>query len=131
MRFPSLVLTLLLLSAALALPVSSADAQILPPAGPVTFCGTQATPTADSYTVSVDGGAATPLSMSATIDSRCPAGTTHSFTLPAAAFPIGQHTVAVTASNAFGATAGPVYTVTVGIAPGAFTVVAVLPPAGE
>lgn len=123
-----IVLTLSLLLATLA---SSADAQIPVPSGPVTFCGTQAAPAADSYTVAVDGGAEAPLTMSATVDSRCPAGTSHSFTLPAAAFAVGQHTVRVRGTNAYGSTDGPVYTVTVGIAPGAFTVTAVLPPAGE
>lgn len=122
------VMMVVLLVGALAVP--SRAQQIPQPSGPVTFCGVQALPVADSYTVSVDGGAAQPLTMSATIDSRCPSGATHSFTLPAASFPIGNHTVVVVAVNAFGSTAGPSYAVTVGIAPGQFTVTAVLPPAG-
>lgn len=128
MRYRDHIPTLPLLVIALALSASAAEAQIPVPSGPVTFCGAQAAPAADSYTVSVDGGAAAPLTMSATPDSRCPAGTSHSFTLPAASFPVGTHTVTVRAVNAFGTTAGPAYTVTVGIAPGAFTVTAVIPP---
>lgn len=124
----NLVLTLLLLLAALALPASSANAQIAPPSGPVTFCVVQAPPPATSYEVAVDGGALAPLTMSATIDARCPAGATHSFTLPAALFTVGAHTVRLRAVNAFGATDGPAYAVEVGIAPGAATITAVIPP---
>lgn len=102
--------------------------QIPPPAGPVSFCGVQALPAADSYTVAVDGGAPVALTMDAQINLDCPAGTTHSFQLAASSFPIGNHTVVVTAVNAFGATTGPAYAVQVGIAPGAFTVTAVIPP---
>lgn len=122
---------LMALCAALLLPVSS-PAQIPVPSGPVTFCGTQAAPAASSYTVTVDAGAAQALTMTATVDSRCPQGSTHSFTLPASLFTVGAHSVRVTAVNTFGTTPGPVYSVTVGIAPGQFTVSAVLPPpAGE
>lgn len=123
----NLVLTLLLLLAALALPASSADAQIPTPSGPVTFCGTQAPPTADTYTVVVDGAPAAPITMAPSVDSRCPAGSTHSFTLPANLFTVGTHTVIVRAVNQFGATDGPQYAVVVGIAPGAFTMTAVIP----
>lgn len=124
----SLILTIALL---VAVAVPTVAQQIPQPTGPVTFCGTQALPTADTYTVSVDGGAAQALTMSASVDARCPGGTSHSFTLPATLFPIGNHSVQVTAINQFGSTAGPTYSVTVGIAPGAFTITAVLPPAGE
>ncbi len=127
----SLVLTMLLLLAALALPASSANAQIPVPSGPVLFCGTQAAPAADSYTVSVDDAAPVPLTMSATVDARCPAGDTHSFTLPASLFTVGTHTVRVRSVNAFGGTNGPAYNVTVGIAPGQFTITSVLPPQGQ
>lgn len=109
---------------------SSAEEQIQPPNGPVTFCGAQAPPAGDSHTVSVDGGPEQPVTL-APPAAACPAGSTHSFTLPASLFPIGNHTVRVTSINAFGATAGPSYNVTVGIAPGQFTVTAVIPPAGE
>lgn len=119
-------LILSLLSLLLWLPASS-EAQIQPPAGPVTFCGTQAAPVADSYSVVVDGGAPQPLTTTAPV-AACPAGATHSFTLPAALFPIGTHTVIVRATNTFGSTAGPAYQVVVGIAPGQFTVTAVIPP---
>lgn len=108
------------------------EAQQIPqPTGPVTFCGTQAAPAADSYTVAVDGGTPVPLTMDATLNPACPAGSTHSFQVAAASFPIGTHTVVVRAVNAFGTTVGPAYTVQVGIAPGQFTVTAVIPPPGE
>lgn len=128
MRFQKLIPVLLLACCALlSLPASSA-AQIQPPTGPVVFCGTQATPNPDTYTVSVDGGAAAPLTMDATLNAACPAGSTHSFQLPAASFPIGSHVVRVTATNAFGATAGNAFAVVVGIAPGQFTITALVPP---
>lgn len=109
----------------------AAAQQIPPPTGPVTFCGVQAPPAADSYTVAVDGGAPVALTMDATLNPACPAGSTHSFQVAAASFPIGTHQVVVRAINAFGTTQGPAYTVTVGIAPGAFTIHAVIPPTGE
>lgn len=108
--------------------VGASAQQIPPPSGPVTFCGTQATPVAESYTIAIDGAAAVPLTMDATVNAACPAGTTHSFQVPASAFPIGAHTLVVAAVNAFGATAGPSFAVTVGIAPGAFTITALIPP---
>lgn len=108
-----------------------ASAQIPPPSGPVTFCGTQALPAATSYTVAVDAATPAPLTMAATVAAACPAGATHSFTLAAALFPIGTHTVVVRSVNAFGTTTGPAFTVTVGIAPGVFTITALIPPAGE
>lgn len=120
---------LVALSAVLLLPVLS-SAQIQPPSGPVTFCGTQAAPAADTYEVVVDGGPPAPLTMNTPV-AACPAGATHSFTLAANLFPIGNHSVVVRAVNPFGTTAGPSYAVTVGIAPGQFTVTAVIPPAGE
>lgn len=118
----------LMIVAMVALAMPAAAQQIPQPSGPVTFCGTQGTPSADAYTVVVDGGEPTALVMGETVDARCPAGTSHSFTLPAALFPIGTHVVQVTATNAYGSTAGPSYSVTVGIAPGPFTIQAVLPP---
>lgn len=121
-------ISLLLVVFSLVLAASvSVQAQIQPPTGPVTFCGTQAAPAADSYTVTVDGG--TPQSLTTTAPvAACPAGSTHSFTLPAALFSVGTHQVVVRATNTFGATTGPAYQVIVGIAPGRFTVTAVIPP---
>lgn len=127
--YPHLVL-FALLTAVIGIP-SFADAQIPPPTGPVTFCGTQAPPAATSYTVSVNGGAAAPLTMTAPPVAACPSGATHSFTLPASIFTVGTHRVVVTAVNSFGSTAGPEYVVVVGIRPGQFTVTAVIPPAGN
>jgi len=117
---------LVALSAVLLLPVLS-SAQIQPPTGPVTFCAVQTPPTADSYTVSVDGGTALPTTFAAPV-AACPAGSTHSFTLAASLFPLGSHTIVVTATNAFGSTTGPQYSVVVGIAPGQVTITAVIPP---
>lgn len=108
-----------------------AFAQIPPPSGPVTFCGTQALPVATSYTVAVDAATPAPLTMAATVASACPVGATHSFTLAASLFPLGSHTVVVRSINAFGATVGPAFTVTVGIAPGQFTITALIAPSGE
>ena len=123
-----IILSSLVCSLLLSRPGSS-EAQIQPPSGPVTFCVTQAPPQPDSYQVSVDAGAYAPVSMAATMDARCPASATHSFTLEAAPFTIGSHTVRLQAVNQFGSTEGPVYTVVVGIAPGQPTIVAVIPPA--
>lgn len=120
----------LVLSLLLSLPASS-EAQIQPPSGPVTFCGTQAAPAANTYTVVVDGGAPQTLTMTAPPVAACPAGATHSFTLPAALFTVGTHRVTVVSTNSFGSTTGPEYSVVVGIRPGAFTVTAVIPPSGE
>lgn len=102
--------------------------QFPPPTGPVTFCGTQTPPNADSYTLVFDGGAPEAVTLAAPV-AACPNGSTHSFTIPAARFTVGQHTVRIRATNAFDTTAGPIYTVTVGVAPGPFTVNAVIPPA--
>jgi hypothetical protein len=110
----------------LLLMTGQAWAQIPVPAGPVLVCGSQAMPSADSYQVAFDGGAPTAVTMEAAVDSACPAGSTHSFRLAPALFTIGQHTIAVAGSNAFGSTTGPTFTVTVGIAPGPFTIGAVI-----
>lgn len=111
---------------------SVSEAQQIPvPTGPVTFCGVQAAPVADSYTVAIDGGAPVALTMDAALNAACPAGSTHSFQIAAASFPIGNHTLVVRGTNAFGTTVGPAYAVTVGIAPGQFTITALIPPAGE
>ena len=100
--------------------------QIPPPAGPVTFCGVQAAPAADTYQLVFDGGAPEALTMDATVHSMCPVGTTHSFQIPAMRFTVGSHTVQVVGTNPFGTTAGPVYAVEVGIKPGEFTINAVI-----
>ena len=114
-----------------ALVASRAEAQQIPvPTGPVTFCGVQAQPAADSYLVTVDTAPAQPLTMDTPPNPACAAGET-SFRLPANLFTLGQHTVTVTSRNAFGSTVGPVFRVTVGIAPGQFTITSVIPPSGE
>lgn len=99
---------------------------IPPPTNPVLFCGTQAAPAADTYMLVFDGGAPEPLTMDATKNALCPASSTHSFTLAASRFTVGQHTLVVRAVNAFGTTVGPVYNVLVGIAPGPFSIDAVI-----
>jgi hypothetical protein len=103
----------------------AAQGQFPPPPGPVTFCGTQAAPVAVSYQLVFDGAAPEAVALGAAV-AACPAGSTHSFTLPANRFTVGVHTVRLIATNAFGSTTGPVYTVSVGIAPGPFTVTAVV-----
>lgn len=104
-------------------------AQAIPaPANPVVFCGVQANPAADSYQLSFDGGAMEPLTMDATKHTSCPASSTHSFSLPAARFTVGGHSVRVRGVNQFGSTDGPTYNVTVGIAPGQFTINTVITP---
>ena len=115
----------------LALASGAAAQQIPQPTGPVTFCGVQAAPAADSYTVAVDGGAPVALTMEATLNPACPAGSTHSFQVAASSFPLGNHTLVVRATNAYGTTVGPTYAVTVGIAPGSFTINAVIGPQGD
>lgn len=108
---------------------ASAQSQFPPPAGPVTICGSQAAPNADSYQLVFDGGAPEAVTLTAPAAAGCPGGSTHSFTLPAARFTVGAHTLALIATNQFGSTTGPAFTVTVGIAPGPFNVTAVIPPA--
>jgi hypothetical protein len=107
---------------------ASAWAQAIPPpTNPVTFCGTQATPAAVSYQYSLDSGPMTPLTMDTAISGGCLSGTTHSFKLAAALFTVGNHQLVVRATNTYGSTNGPVYTITVGIAPGPFTIISVIP----
>jgi hypothetical protein len=112
----------------------AASAQTIPqPSGPVAFCGVQASPTATSHKVSFNGGTpedvafVTPTSTGAVVDfcnANAPKGWTHAFTLPAARFTIGKHTVVVISINQFGQTSGPVWVTEVGIKPGPLTVTA-------
>lgn len=105
---------------ALSLP---AFGQAIPtPSNPVAFCGTQASPSADAYQLIFDGGAPESLTMDSTKNPACPAGSTHSFSVAASRFVPGQHVLMVRGVNPFGATDGPVYVVTVGVAPGQFTI---------
>jgi hypothetical protein len=118
---------------------ASAAAQTIPqPSSPVAFCGTQAAPAGDPTQVIFDGGApeaatfVTPTTSggSGAIISFCNAnqpGWTHAFTLPAARFNprVAPYTIAVISTNAFGQTTGPVFQVTVGLAPGQFTITGV------
>lgn len=108
---------------------TAAAQQFPPPTGPVTFCGTQASPAADSFTLVFDGNAPEALTMLGSIPAACPVGTTHAFEIPANRFTVGQHTVQVRSTNAFGTTDGATITVTVGVAPGPFTITGVIPPA--
>jgi hypothetical protein len=112
-------------------PLPSFAQSIQPPSNPVVFCGTQAAPVASSYQLIFDGAAPVALTMDATVNAACPSGTTHSFSVVAAKFTVGNHTLVVRAINTFGSTDGPVYTVTVGIAPGPFEIKAVIGPGGE
>jgi len=109
-----------------------AQTPIPPPSGPVIFCAEQTPPAADRYQLRFDGGALEPLTMDAALDPACASvsGATHSFRLPAARFTVGTHTLQVRATNAFGSTDGPVFSVVVGIAPGPLTIKAVIAPSG-
>lgn len=121
------ILTLLLLTA-LALPASSANAQIPQPSGPVTFCAQRSTPIADNYTASVDDGA--PQAITFGTDARCPASHPASFTLAGAQFTLraAPYLIRVTGTNAFGSTTGPQFSLQIGAAPGLVTIGGVLPP---
>lgn len=121
----ALALAAFVLTSSLAL----AQEPIPEPTGPVVFCGEQATPSADTYQLIFDGGAPEALTMDATLNAACPVGSTHSFQVDAVRFTVGDHTLVVTATNQFGSTNGPTYVVTVGIAPGPFTINAVISPA--
>lgn len=123
----AIVMAMILMCALCATPTDVAAQQIPPPTGPVVFCGVQAAPEAESYSVRVDGGEPQGIAFTAPV-AECPSGSTHSFALDAALFPIGNHTVQVIAANAFGSTVGPQYSVVVGIAPGQFAITAVIPP---
>lgn len=123
----AIVMVMMMACGLCATPTDVAAQQIPPPTGPVVFCGVQAAPEADSYSVRVDGGEAQSIAFVAALP-ECPSGSTHSFALDASMFPIGSHTVQVIAANAFGATEGPQYAVVVGIAPGQFAITAVIPP---
>lgn len=105
-----------------------AQTSMPPPENPVVFCGTQASPVADSHELIFDGGAPEALTMDATLNAACPGGSTHSFAVSAARFTVGNHTVQVRGANAFGSTDGPVYSVQVGIAPGQFSINAIIAP---
>ena len=125
LRVGWLLVGLLLLGSA------TARAQAIPPpTNPLVFCGIQALPAPTSYTLIIDGGAPAPLVMDATKSPVCPAASTHSFVVPAAVFTLGLRTFVVTAINAVGPTVGPPYPITVGLAPGAFTITNVVLPGG-
>lgn len=110
---------------------SDASAQaISPPTNPVVFCGSQAAPDATSFQLVFDDGAPEALVMDATKNASCPASSTHSFSVAPERFTVGTHRVKVRSVNVFGGTLGPEREVVVGIAPGQFTIDAVLPPAG-
>ncbi len=122
------ILTLLAVLVALLLPAAARAQSIPPPAGPVTICGTQAAPAATSYQLVFDAGAPEAVTLTAPAAAACPSGSTHSFTIAAARFPVGQHSVKVLPINTFGTTTtSPSISITVGIAPGAFTPTAVIP----
>jgi hypothetical protein len=120
-----------------------AQTQIPPPAQPIAFCGTQASPAPTSHQLVFDGGAAEAVTIvtpsgSGAVVTFCNAnapGWTHGFSIPANRFaPRAQtYTVSLTALNDFGQTAGVAWDVLVGIAPGQFTITGAgqLPGGGE
>lgn len=98
-----------------------AQATVPPPAVPLTFCLLQAPPTANTWQLSFDGGAneAVTLTPYTTTDTGCPAGTTHTLTLPPTRFTVGTHTMKFFGSNEFGQQTGsPTFTLRVGVVPG-------------
>lgn len=115
--------------------LASAQSPMPPPSGPVAFCGVQSTPAASSWKVIFDNGQPEDVSMvtptsegSGALVAFCNAnapGWTHAFTLPPTRFTLGDHTVAVDAINQFGTFRGPVWTVPIGMKPGAWTTKAV------
>lgn len=131
MRLRSILLSTIVLGLLMSALPASASAQFTPPSGPVLFCFTQAPPEPASWQTVTDNGTAAPMTPTAPAVAACPSAATHSFTLPAAPFTIGTHTVMIRTINSFGPTNGPVYTVVVGIAPGAGTIIAVIPPPAE
>jgi hypothetical protein len=111
---------------------AAAQSSFPPPPGPVTVCGTQAAPVATSYQLVFDGGAPEAVTLTAPAAAVCPGPSTHSFTIPAARFTVGTHTVKLIPANAFGSNAtSTAFTATVGIAPGTFSVTAILAAALE
>lgn len=124
--FSSLMLALFALASSV-----YGQAPIPQPSGPVVFCGQQPSPAATSFEVVFDGQAPQPLTMDATKDARCAPTDTHSFSLPATNFPVGEHTVVIRSRNQFGVTVADTYTVTVGLAPGKFTITSVHVSSGE
>lgn len=111
---------------------AAAQVSMPPPANPVTVCGTQAAPAASSYQLVFDGGAPEAVTVATPPDARCPSGSSGSFTVPASRFTLGDHTIRLIPTNAFGSNmASPAFPVAVGLAPGPFTVTAVLAAALE
>jgi hypothetical protein len=113
---------------------AAAQTQIPPPAQPLAFCGTQATPAPTSYQLVFDGGTAESVTVVTPSDTGpvvtfCNAnapGWTHAFTVPANRFAPRptQYAVLLRANNEFGSTPGPAWGVLVGIAPGQFSITA-------
>jgi hypothetical protein len=96
--------------------VGCASAQVtLPtPTGPLTVCVRQPLPPADSYQLVFDGGAPEAVTVTTPADpAKCAAADTSSFTVPAARWTPGEHTVRVNAINAGGSTTSTVFTVTI------------------
>jgi hypothetical protein len=85
-----------------------------PPTAPVTVCIKQNLPSAASWTVSVDGGAAQSVALTTPANTaKCAAGDSHSYTLPSAGFTAGTHTLRMTAIKGTKTKQGPLTTVIV------------------
>lgn len=119
-----LLLVLLLLITPTFTAPAAAQGQIPPSAGLLLFCGVQATPAPDARTVLVDDVAVVPAPTFVANDARCTNPAHVAFTLPAGPFSVraAPYRVVVVASNAFGTTPGQEFLVTIGVAPGAFTI---------
>jgi hypothetical protein len=80
------------------------------PAAPLTVCVSQSLPKGDSYQLVFDGGAPEAVVMTSPADpTKCKTTDSHSFTVAAARWTPGTHTLRVTAINKGGNTMGPAW----------------------
>jgi len=116
--------------------LSNAQTPLPPPTNPLAFCVAQTGQAPDTYTLVFDGGAPEAVTVQsaatapAAVQTYCAAihpTYTHAFTQPAARFPIRQtaYTLVLRGTNPFGTTAGPSFSVLVGVAPGPATILGV------
>jgi hypothetical protein len=90
-----------------------AQATLPVPTAPLTVCVNQPLPPATSYQLVFDGGAPEAVTVTAADAAKCKTTDTGSFTVAAARWTVGQHTLRLNAVNAGGSTQGPVFTITI------------------
>jgi hypothetical protein len=93
--------------------VGWAQATLPVPTNPLTVCISQVLPPASSYQLVFDNGAPEAVTVTAADAAKCKTSDTGSFTVAAARWTAGQHTLRLNAVNAGGTTPGPVFTVTI------------------